>query len=424
MKNNTYRFFTFHLILLISIWISNCETKVPAEKITLKIATANLGVKAQKIWTSVATDFIQQNPNVTIEFLGMDDRHYESTGLASMLLYQNPDIFFEWGGFRVEKHKNNGYAADLTAELNKDGWIDNFLPAAWDGSIFNDRHYMIPIGAQISNVFWYNKKVFKDLKIQIPTTWQQFLVVCETIKKAGKIPIFIGNKDLWPGGNVMGHLVSRIVGNKVYQQALNKQQPFNQPDFLEAFEMIRVLWDKKYVNIDSNGLSSIEGDSGWIQQKGVIHPLGSWIPEVVSESNVKNFKFDFFNLPQIKGKKGNQTSIMGLNVGLMVNAKSKHFKTSIQYLRFLTSTKIAKRFESIGEFNTLKEIATQTKPNSLTHKLNQLLNKTTSVVPPPDTGFDLKVANAFYTAIAKVMGGVSTPKEALIELDRYIETLK
>ena len=39
------------------------------------------------------------------------------------------------------------------------------------------------------------------------------------------------------------------------------------------------------------------------------------------------------------------------------------------------------------------------------------------MVLPPDTGYDLKTANALYAAEAAVLGGQATPADALAALD-------
>jgi raffinose/stachyose/melibiose transport system substrate-binding protein len=49
----------------------------------------------------------------------------------------------------------------------------------------------------------------------------------------------------------------------------------------------------------------------------------------------------------------------------------------------------------------------------LTEKINALLNGATVVVAPPDTGFELPVADALNAAQAEAIGGKSTPQAAL-----------
>ena len=55
-----------------------------------------------------------------------------------------------------------------------------------------------------------------------------------------------------------------------------------------------------------------------------------------------------------------------------------------------------------------------------TTELNRMLNEAPAIVLPPDTGYDLKMADAFYQGIAAVLGGQATPAEALAEIDRKL----
>jgi hypothetical protein len=49
-------------------------------------------------------------------------------------------------------------------------------------------------------------------------------------------------------------------------------------------------------------------------------------------------------------------------------------------------------------------------------RLNALLSESGTVINPPDTGYDLKIAEAFYAALAGVLGGQATPDEAVATL--------
>jgi len=49
-----------------------------------------------------------------------------------------------------------------------------------------------------------------------------------------------------------------------------------------------------------------------------------------------------------------------------------------------------------------------------------MLNNAPAVVLPPDTGYEIKTADAFYTGVAAVLGGQATPADALAEIDRKL----
>jgi len=381
---------------------------------------AKIGNEQKKVWAQIAADFEIKNRQITVQYLGMDKDHYETSGLISMLLYENPDIYFEWGGERVALRMKEGHASDLTEELNKGDWKKRFLKGSWDGLLVSGKVFMIPFSNQVSSVIWYNKTIFQKYGITPPANWDQFEIVCEKLKKSGIIPLYMGNKDLWPAGNIMGHLVSRIVGEREYKKALKLKRKFNRPDFIEAFRYIQSFWNKGYINKDVNGNTSDEGTINWIKGKGAMHALGSWVVEIIQDESSKEFEYDFFNLPAIPGKKGDQTSILGLNIGFIINAKTKHFDESVKFLRYITSPEIAGLFNTEGDLISIKGSSPKN-VHPMTHKITQFTNTTSTIVAPPDTDFDLKTSDAFYIAVSKVLGGVSTPEEALEELDQKLQ---
>jgi ABC-type glycerol-3-phosphate transport system substrate-binding protein len=50
-------------------------------------------------------------------------------------------------------------------------------------------------------------------------------------------------------------------------------------------------------------------------------------------------------------------------------------------------------------------------------RLQELFEGAPAIVLPPDTGYDLKRANALYAAEAAVLGGQQSPADALAALD-------
>ena len=53
-------------------------------------------------------------------------------------------------------------------------------------------------------------------------------------------------------------------------------------------------------------------------------------------------------------------------------------------------------------------------------RLADLLNQAPAVVLPPDTGYDLKMADALFAAEAAVLGGQMSPKDALAGIDEKL----
>src|SRR5699024_2473371 len=56
--------------------------------------------------------------------------------------------------------------------------------------------HAMPFAGNVTGIM-YNKDKFKTLGLEIPTTWQELLNVCEQIKAAGETPFYLGYKEDW-----------------------------------------------------------------------------------------------------------------------------------------------------------------------------------------------------------------------------------
>ncbi len=59
-----------------------------------------------------------------------------------------------------------------------------------------DGVYAVPYVANAAGVL-YNREMFKKNKWEVPTTWQEFMDLCDEIKASGQQPLYFGYKDVW-----------------------------------------------------------------------------------------------------------------------------------------------------------------------------------------------------------------------------------
>ena len=52
--------------------------------------------------------------------------------------------------------------------------------------------------------------------------------------------------------------------------------------------------------------------------------------------------------------------------------------------------------------------------------LINMLESAPAIVLPPDTGYDLETANALYAALAEVLGGQTSPADAVAGIDQKL----
>ena len=105
-----------------------------------------------------------------------------------------PDLFYSRSFATGEELYDAGFAMDVK---DVPGVMENFSDSArepWttkEGAMF-----AVPFAA-VSQVIYYNKTIFADNGIEIPTTWEDFIVVCQTLKDKGITPLANGIAANW-----------------------------------------------------------------------------------------------------------------------------------------------------------------------------------------------------------------------------------
>ena len=402
--------------------ITGCSKSASADKV-LRVATPSLGDKELPVWEAAKASFEASHEGWTVELIQQDDDLYSTVGLPTLLNGKNsPDVYFEWAGARLDQRVAEGYAADISGDIESSGLKALFNDGAFAGYESGGKLSMIPRTRDVTNVLWYNVDMFAKFGITPPKTWDELNAACAKFK-AAKINCFVqGNKDLWTVGNWGGHVISRVAGEAVYAETLQKTKPMNSPEFVKGLTVLVDLAKNGYVNESVNSIADNEAASLFFQGKAAMHPIGSWLVGT-QQSEAPKFTMDFINLPAIAGGAGDQDSIMAVYTGYAVNAKSNKKTEVMDFFKELYGTENAKSIADSGTVLLLKSLAAGTL-DPLTAKINALLDGAKVVVAPPDTGFALPVADALNAAQAEVIGGKSSPQAALDAAQEKVAALK
>lgn len=399
--------------------LAACAPGGGSDDTVLRIAMGSPGEAQIRVWDDVAVQFENDHPGMTVEMNYQDDDLYETIGLPNLLNGRNaPDIYFEWAGSRLEQRYQDGFAADLTDAVETGPIAGLFDPSIFESVTIDGKVVMIPHAADVTNVLWYNTDILEDAGVTPPTTWDQLIAACDTLNAKGIIPIASGNKDLWAAGNWLAHLASRVVGEDVYEETLSGNATFSTPEWEEALGYVKELADHKCVNDSANAVDDNEGAQLFFQGKAAMHAIGSWLVSwAIDEAPELNF--DYVNLPAMPGS-GDQGSVIGVVTGYIVNAKSTKQDAAADFLALLNSDENVAAFIE-AELTPLALSASEGQDvDSRSASLSELLASAPAIVLPPDTGYDLEMANALYSALAEVLGGQKSPADALAGIDQKL----
>ena len=395
-------------------------TSAPASDNVLRIAMGSPGEAQIRVWDDVAKQFEAANPGMKVELNYQDDDLYQTIGLQNLLNGRNaPDIYFEWTGNRLAQRVKDGFAADISSKFDSGPLAGLFDDTTLDEYKIDDKIVMVPYSADVTNVLWYNKQILADAGVQPPTSWEELLAVCDTLNAAGVTPIASGNKDLWAAGNWLSHMASRVVGEDAYVSTLGGTGKFATPEWEKAFGYITELADHKCVNESANSIDDNEGAQLFFQGKAAMHPIGSWLVSWAIDE-APDLDFDYVNLPAMPDGAGNQDSVIGVQTGFVINAKSAKVDKAAEFMAMLNSDENVQKLIEAEVTPLTKSASAGQDIDSRSANLTALLNDAPAIVLPPDTGYDLEMADALYAAEAAVLGGQQTAAEALAGIDKKI----
>ncbi len=240
-------------------------------------------------------------PGLSIELEGVkDDVNRDQKLPADFAAGSPPSIFDLFGGTDTQKYAKTGLLLDLTPILDELGIKDKFANLSEftvDGKI-----YGLP-RAGFAEAFFYNKKLFQENNVQVPTTWEEFLQVCETFKAKGITPIAFASKDAWAANMMLNTAFYRTAGPDIAKKLANGTKKWTDPDMKQGFELYKTILDKGYTTKDSLALGYSEQQNQFKAGDAAMMFDGSWANSAVTDPEKSTIPNDvgFFSFPNVGG---------------------------------------------------------------------------------------------------------------------------
>jgi raffinose/stachyose/melibiose transport system substrate-binding protein len=403
--------------------LTGCAPATGSDEIVIRIAMGSSGEAVDTKFDDLKATYEDMYPGRSVEIVVQEDDIYQTTGLSTLLSSRDaaPDAYFEWSGPRMRQHAADGNAVDVSAALAGPLFEGRFDAGAFSGmDVDGSGTYMVPWTGDVTVVVWYNKQIYADLGLAVPTTWEEFMAVSEAIKAAGITPIVSGNKDQWPMGNWASQVASRVMGEEDYALTMNGELPMDSGGMITTLGYIGELADRGLINESVNALADDEANTQFFLGKAAMIPIGSWLMADAATDG-EGLDFGYFNTPEIASGKGDQTSVLGISTGFIVNAKSRHIDETLEFLALVAGADGTKLWAQAGLAPMALEPFSGVEVDPRTESLAKLLSTTSMVVRPADSGYNIEVAAAFYDAVSVVIGGGNIAEAAATAEKRVAE---
>ena len=228
-----------------------------------------------------------------------DTNAFQAAVRAALPTNKAPDLFTWWSTYRMKDLIDAGLVADLTDLWDKH--TTEFSQGLRDAFTFNGKAYGFPYVVEYWGV-WYNKDVFAKYSLKVPTTWAEFLKVCDTLKKNGVTPMLQSVQGRWPTFIMFEEMVARQ-DPQLYVDLCAGKAKYTDPRVKEAFKVWADLIGKGYFTDPSTDLFA-DGPRLFNQGKVAMAPLGSWYLTQLMGGGVAESKADIFIMPPVNPKAG------------------------------------------------------------------------------------------------------------------------
>ena len=199
-------------------------------------------------------------PSDTIRNVGYASGDIAKTMLEEQLVANKPPDLYQVNAYDlpplVSKYPN-GFAS-LTEFFKQQGLFDVIAPEVIQSVTIDGEIRAMPVNVHRENALLYNKKIFDTLKLEVPTTLDEFFSVCEKLKTAGVTPLAAAYQG-WILRILFNNLAAASMGATAFEGYFHGKRALDQPAMrtvIEAFDKIL----SNYVNA-----SASQADFGWTE---------------------------------------------------------------------------------------------------------------------------------------------------------------
>jgi len=190
------------------------------------------------------------------------------TVLKSRVVSGNAPAAAQIKGPSLQEWAREGVLANMDGVAKAEKW-DELLPKAIaDGLKYKGNYVAAPVNVHRVNWLWANPEVFKKAGAKLPTTWDEFFVAAEALKKAGVIPVAHGGQN-WQDFTTFESVALGVGGADFYKKALvqldaGSLKGATMQKVLETFKKVKGYTDKNAPGRDWNLATAmvIKGEAG------------------------------------------------------------------------------------------------------------------------------------------------------------------
>lgn len=400
---------------------SEGENKGKKEGDTIKVMC--VGTEADTYidaYNSIAEKFSEDNEygvNVEIEYY--ENEQYKTKLTTLMASNAVPDIFFTWELSYLEPFVEGGKVVDITSYLEEDKeWKESFADGTLELLSYDGKNYGIPTQKSLC-VMFYNKQIFEENGVSVPTTYEEFLKVCETLKTKGVTPMAMCGTDAWIPAQFVQQIAGGMAGDQLFQDVCDGKEKWNNETHIKAAKEVKKMADKGYFQDGYIGMGPEESTDLFTNGKTAMYFMGAWDADKVAQSSIGE-QAGAFVLPAYDTQYEN-ISVGSADTSFAISKNCKNVDAAVAFLKYWTSKESEEMllYEK-GRIPAGNYPIDETKLSPLMSDVLKISNSQVGLTPWWDRQFGAGEGVEFNNTCVSVLGGEDA-KTAFDALQQFAE---
>lgn len=315
------------LTLLVSVWAMPALAESATE-----IQFWTWRPEDTAFYDKIIAQFEEANPDITVVQNPIKNTEYNTILSAALAGDSAPDVFMSRAYGGLQTFADSGYMLALDELMPE---LQDFSAAALQGatSTTDGKIYGVPATSQ-TMLCYYNKKVYSELGLTVPTTWDQFLSNLQACKDAGYDALANGTKDGWNCEMLFGAAgASQYGGNDFYDKVITGETNFEDPIFVSAVNDMLAL--TPYMPNMFEGVAYTDAQASFINEMSA-HFLGGSFEAGYFKTENPDLDFDIFAVP---GKTESDPAYVSVyaDMNFSVAATSTKQEAALKFVKFLAT---------------------------------------------------------------------------------------
>jgi len=295
-------------------------------------------------------------------------RHDATSNLAGSFVRESPpDIGCLNYNFEISRYVERGALSDLGDMPEAGRILPELKPLIDVTATYPGRTSVIPYSLMAAAVL-YNRQIFAQQGLQPPTTWDEFVAVCDALTAAGIAPIYSTYKDPWTiAQGAFDYSVGGMVDTTKFFNQLKKQgtdvgpgSPVSfEKQFLEPVERMQQIVPYSQENAASRGYG--DGNVAFASGKAAMYLQGPWAIGEIAKTN-PDLDVGAFPLP-VTNDPADRKVRVNIDLALWIPEGSTKKAAAREFLSFLMQPEVIDKYNAnaLG-FGVTKDAAPVTNP--------------------------------------------------------------